>query len=200
MTFREIYNISYSLLGSLVLINFVTQLGIDLIFTAFSKHFNIHKVVKTMPVITTLGLLTYALIPSFFPSAAYLGLVIGTVLFSVSAGLSEVLLSPVIAAMPSDNPGRDMSFLHSLYAFGVFTVVMVSTLFLKFFGNENWMFLCIFWALLPLIPAVLFAVSPEIGHQPVSRDQIRIFVREGRPARGEAYHAVHRHIVLPLAL
>ena len=160
MTFREIYNISYSLLGSLVLINFVTQLGIDLIFTAFSKHFNIHKVVKTMPVITTLGLLTYALIPSFFPSAAYLGLVIGTLLFSVSAGLSEVLLSPVIAAMPSDNPGRDMSFLHSLYAFGVFTVVMVSTLFLKFFGNENWMFLCIFWALLPLIPAVLFAVSP----------------------------------------
>lgn len=160
MTFKELYNISYTQLGSLVLINFVTQLGIDLIFTAFSKYFNIHKTVKIMPVITTVGLLIYALIPSFFPSAAYIGLVIGTVLFSVSAGLSEVLLSPTIAAIPSDNPSRDMSFLHSLYAFGVFTVVVVSTLFLKIFGSENWMFLTVFWALLPLIPAVLFAISP----------------------------------------
>lgn len=160
MTFKELYNISYTQLGSLVLINFVTQLGIDLIFTAFSKYFNIHKTVKIMPVITTVGLLIYALIPSFFPSAAYIGLVIGTVLFSVSAGLSEVLLSPTIAAMPSDNPSRDMSFLHSLYAFGVFTVVVVSTVFLKILGSENWMFLCIFWALLPLIPAILFATSP----------------------------------------
>ena len=160
VTFREMYNISYTLLGSLVLINFVTQLGIDLIFTAFSKYFNIHKTVKTMPVITTVGLLIYALIPTFFPQFAYLGLLLGTVLFSVSAGLSEVLLSPTIAAMPSDNPSRDMSFLHSLYAFGVFTVVVVSTVFLKILGGENWMFLCIFWALLPLIPAILFATSP----------------------------------------
>lgn len=160
MTFKELYNISYTQLGSLVLINFVTQLGIDLIFTAFSKYFNIHKTVKIMPVITTVGLLIYALIPTFFPQFAYLGLLLGTVLFSVSAGLSEVLLSPTIAAMPSDNPSRDMSFLHSLYAFGVFTVVVVSTVFLKIFGSENWMFLCVFWALLPLIPAILFATSP----------------------------------------
>lgn len=160
MTFKELYNISYTQLGSLVLINFVTQLGIDLIFTAFSKYFNIHKTVKIMPVITTVGLLIYALIPTFFPQFAYLGLLLGTVLFSVSAGLSEVLLSPTIAAMPSDNPSRDMSFLHSLYAFGVFTVVVVSTVFLKILGSENWMFLCIFWALLPLIPAILFATSP----------------------------------------
>ena len=160
MTFKELYNISYTQLGSLVLINFVTQLGIDLIFTAFSKYFNIHKTVKTMPVITTVGLLIYALIPTFFPQFAYLGLLLGTVLFSVSAGLSEVLLSPTIAAIPSDNPSRDMSFLHSLYAFGVFTVVVVSTLFLKIFGSENWMFLTVFWALLPLIPAFFFAVSP----------------------------------------
>lgn len=160
MTFKELYNISYTQLGSLVLINFVTQLGIDLIFTAFSKYFNIHKTVKIMPVITTVGLLIYALIPTFFSQFAYLGLLLGTVLFSVSAGLSEVLLSPTIAAMPSDNPSRDMSFLHSLYAFGVFTVVVVSTVFLKILGSENWMFLCVFWALLPLIPAILFATSP----------------------------------------
>ena len=50
--------------------------------------------------------------------------------------------------------------LHSLYAFGVFTVVVVSTLFLKIFGSENWMYLTLFWAVLPIGSFVLFSTSP----------------------------------------
>lgn len=160
VTFREMYNISYTLLGTLVLVNFCTQLGIDIIFTFFSKYFNTKLTVRVMPILTALGLLIYALIPTLFPNIAYAGLLIGTVIFSVSAGLSEVLLSPVIAAIPSDDPQRDMSTLHSLYAFGVFTMVVISTLFLKFAGAENWMYLCIFLAALPIIAAVLFMLSP----------------------------------------
>lgn len=157
---REMYGISYTLLGTLVLTNFCTQLLIDLIFTAFSKYFNVAKVVRIMPLITTAGLLIYALVPAFVPAHAYVGLLIGTVLFSVSAGLSEVLLSPLIAAIPSDNPQKDMSLLHSLYAFGVFTVVVLSTVFLKFFGAENWLYLTLFWALLPVFASVMFMLSP----------------------------------------
>lgn len=160
VTFREMYDISYTLLGTLVLTNFVTQLLVDLVFTGFSKRFNIPLTVKIMPCITALGLLVYALIPTFFPEFAYIGLIAGTILFSISAGLSEVLLSPTIAAIPSDNPQRDMSMLHSLYAFGVFTVVVVSTIFLSIFGRENWMYLTIFFALWPLISAFLFFTSP----------------------------------------
>ncbi len=158
--FRDTFGISYTLLGTLVLVNFVSQLGIDLIFTVFSKHFNTRLTVILMPMITTAGLLIYALIPAFFPNIAYLGLVIGTVVFSISAGLSEVLLSPIIAAIPSDNPQRDMSMLHSLYAFGVCTMIVISTLFIKFFGAESWVYLIIFLACLPLIPAVMFILSP----------------------------------------
>lgn len=160
VTFHELYDISYTLLGTLVLTNFCTQMGIDLLFTFFSKHFNIKKVLKAMPLITSLGLVLYAVIPWCFPQYAYGGLVLGTVIFSVSAGLSEVLLSPVIAAIPSDNPQRDMSLLHSLYAFGVFTMVAISTVFLKIFGKENWMYLTLLLAALPIIPAMLFMVSP----------------------------------------
>lgn len=159
-TLQDIYGISYTLLGTLVLTNFCTQLIVDLIFTAFSKHFNIKKVVRIMPLITSAGLLIYALSPTLFPQNPYIGLLVGTVLFSVSAGLSEVLLSPVIAAIPSDNPQKDMSLLHSLYAFGVFTVVVISTLFLRVFGAENWMYLTVFWALLPIIASVMFMLSP----------------------------------------
>ncbi len=160
VTFHEMYGISYTLLGTLVLINFCTQLLVDLVFTVFSRHFNIHKVVKVMPLITSLGLMLYAVVPMLAPQAAYAGLVAGTVIFSVSAGLSEVLLSPVIAAIPSENPQRDMSTLHSLYAFGVFTVVVVSTLALKIIGTQNWMYLAMFWALAPVAAAVQFMLSP----------------------------------------
>ena len=36
VTLRETYGISYTLLGTLVLVNFVTQLGVDLICTFFA--------------------------------------------------------------------------------------------------------------------------------------------------------------------
>ncbi|MBO7303549.1 MAG: MFS transporter, partial [Clostridia bacterium] len=108
----------------------------------------------------SIGLLVYALIPTLFPNIAYLGLLIGTVIFSISAGLSEVLLSPMIAAIPSDNPQRDMSLLHSLYAFGTFTMILISTVFLKIFGTDSWAYLIMILASLPLIPAVIFMTSP----------------------------------------
>lgn len=165
VTLRETYGISYTLLGTLVLVNFVTQLGVDLVFTFFSKHFNTRRIVRVMPLITSLGLAVYALIPHFFPQIAYVGLVIGTVIFSLSAGLSEALLSPTIAAIPSDHPQRDMSLLHSLYAFGVLTMVLIGTGFLKLFGTHNWTYLMLLLALFPVIAAILFALSPmpDIG-------------------------------------
>ena len=159
-TFRNMYGISYSLLGFLVLLNFCTQLFVDLIFSFFSNRFNIHKTIRIMPILTSIGFIVYAIMPSIFPQYAYIGLVIGTLIFSVAAGLSEVLLSPLVAALPSDNPERDMSALHSLYAYGFVTVVIVSTLYLEFVGSKYWAFLVMFWAILPLIGAFLLFKSP----------------------------------------
>ncbi|MBO5355534.1 MAG: MFS transporter [Clostridia bacterium] len=164
MTFRSLYGISYSLLGLLVLINFVTQLTIDLIFSFFSYKFNIQKAVKLTPVISVFGLLIYALWPFLLPNHVYVGLVIGTVIFSVSSGFAEVLISPVIAALPSDNPDHEMSKLHSIYAWGVVFVIVVSTLFLLVFGDARWQWLALFFALVPLLAALLFAGAklPEL--------------------------------------
>ena len=158
-TFRELYGISYTLLGTLVLVNFCTQLGIDLIFSFFSKYFNIHKTIRLMPLVTAAGLCIYALIPTLFPQYAYAGLVVGTVLFSVAAGLGEVLISPTIAALPSETPDKDMSVLHSLYGYGFVCVVLISTVFLNFVGNRYWMYLTFFWAALPVIASVLLCTA-----------------------------------------
>lgn len=159
-TFREMYGISYTLLGTLVLVNFCTQLGIDLVFSFFSGYFNIHKTIRLMPLITAAGLCIYALVPMLFPRYAYLGLITGTCVFSVAAGLGEVLVSPTVAAIPSDNPDKDMSMLHALYGYGFVGVVLISTLFLRFVGKEYWMYLTFFWAALPVVASLLLMGAP----------------------------------------
>ena len=164
LTFRSLYGISYSLLGLLVFVNFTTQLIVDLIFSIFSHRFNIPKTVKVTPVIAVAGLLFYALCPFLFPNRVYLGLLIGTIIFSSASGLAEVLISPVIAALPAENPDREMSKLHSIYAWGVVGVVIFSTLFLIGFGHENWQWLALIFMLVPLFSAILFQYSevPEL--------------------------------------
>lgn len=157
LTFHNLYGISYSLLGTLVLINFVTQLTIDLIFSFFSHRFNIPLAVKMTPALTVIGLLIYALFPFVFPNAVYLGLVLGTVIFSCAGGLAEVLISPVIAAIPAKDPDREMSRLHSIYAWGVVGVILASTLFLLVFGGENWQYLALLFALIPFSSCILFS-------------------------------------------
>jgi hypothetical protein len=80
--------------------------------------------------------------------------------FCIAIGMLAAFAMWTIAAIPSETPDRDMSALHSLYAYGVLTVVIITTIFLKLFGRENWMFLTIFWAMLPLISFVLYCTSP----------------------------------------
>ena len=156
LTFRSLYGISYSLLGLLVLVNFVTQLSVDLIFSFFSHKFNVEKSVKAIPILTASGLLLYAAAPLLFPNSVYLGLVLGTVVFAASGGFVEVLLSPVIAAIPSENPDREMSKLHSVYAWGVVGVVLFSSLFLLLFGSHRWQWLILVLVLIPVLSAILF--------------------------------------------
>ena len=156
ITFHNRFAISYSLLGLLVLVNFSTQLLIDLVFTFYSHKFNIEKTVKLTPMLTMLGLMIYVVWPLVLPDSAYLGLVVGTVVFSSSAGLAEVLLNPVIAALPSDNTERDLSMLHSSYAWGAVGVVVIGSLFLLGFGSANWYILVLMMSCLPLLSFFLY--------------------------------------------
>ncbi len=165
LTFRSLYGLSYSLLGLLVLVNFVTQLTVDLIFSFFSYRFNMGKAVKLTPVLTVMGLLLYALAPLLFPNAVYAGLLLGTVVFSASGGFVEVLLSPVIAAIPADDPDREMSKLHSVYAWGVVGVVLISSLYLFAVGGQHWQWLALVFTTIPLSSVFLFA-GAEIPHMP----------------------------------
>lgn len=157
LTFRELYGISYTLLGLLVTVNYLTQLSIDLIFSLLSHRFNIPLAVRLTPWITVTGLLIFAVMPMLFPSAAYAFIIVGTVIFSMAAGLSEVLISPVIAAIPSDDPSRDMSLLHSIYAWGVVGVAIITTVLLQVLGHERWQLVALMWCVVPVCGGIMFS-------------------------------------------
>ncbi len=155
--FRETFGISYTMLGFLTVINFSTQLLTDLVFSFYSHKFNIEKTVKTIPVIAALGFSIYAIMPVMFEQHAYFWLVFGTIIFSSASGLAEVLISPVIAAIPSENPDREMSKLHSVYAWGVVAITVVSTVVIYTLGSENWHILVLMLLIIPLAGMILFA-------------------------------------------
>ncbi len=157
VTFHNAYGVSYTLLGLLVLINFSTQLLVDLIFSFFSHKFNIPKTVTFTPFLSAIGLFVFACAPWF--SEPYVILAIGTIILSAGSGLAEVLMSPTIAALPSDNPEREMSALHSVYAWGVVFVVIFSSLCLTLFGTDCWQYLAFFFSIIPLTAFFLFLPS-----------------------------------------
>lgn len=164
VTFRTLYGISFTKLGLLVLINFLTQLGIDLMLSFIPHKFNIKKTVRLIPVLVTIGLLIYAVFPFVFPNHVYIGLLIGTIIFSASSGFNEVLANPLILSIPSDNPDKEISKLHAVYPWGVVGVIIVGTAFLFFVGSENWQWLAMLFLLIPITSTALFFSTdmPEI--------------------------------------
>ena len=164
ITFNRMYGISFTMLGFLVLLNFSMQLLIDLAFSFYSHKFNIPLAVKVTPFLTFVGLLIYTLWPILSPTTAYAGMLIGTLFFAVSGGLAEVLISPVIAALPSDNPDREMSKLHSVYAWGVVFVTIISAFYIVIFKDANWYWLALAMSAVPLFSFILYlgAELPQI--------------------------------------
>lgn len=158
--FHTDFGISLSLLGTLVLINFVTQLLIDLLAAKFGNHFTYRQLMVTAHFANVAGLVALSILPGIMP--AYTGLIIATVLNAVGGGLAEVVVSPTVDALPSDCKEASMSLLHSFYCWGQLLTVAGTTLVLKMIGSSNWRIIPLLWALIPLFNAFNFMKVPLI--------------------------------------
>jgi len=111
---REQFGLSFEQLGRLVLLNFATQMLVDLLCTGLIDRFG--RAVKPLTVaaqfLAAAGLWLFAGAPALFPADPYRGLVLGTIIFSLGCGLLEVLLSPIINALPSLRKEADMALLN----------------------------------------------------------------------------------------
>ena len=74
------------------------------------------------------GLAGLAFLPDLTPDP-FTGLLISVMIYAVGGGLLEVLISPIVEALPTENKEKSMSMLHSFYCWGHVAVVLLSTLF-----------------------------------------------------------------------
>jgi MFS family permease len=110
-------------------------------------------------IFSTAGLVSLGILPFVLPDP-YMGLVIATVINAVGGGLLEVIISPIVEALPNDNKAAAMSLLHSFYCWGYVGVILLSTLYFNLAGITNWRYLPMLWALIPLGNIFLFSLVP----------------------------------------
>ena len=159
LTFQRTYDIPLSQITLLVTFNFGVQLLVDLLAIGFVDKIGYRVSMVIAHILSAAGLLLLTILPELLPSS-FAGILIAVMVYAIGGGLLEVLVSPVMEACPSDNKEKAMSMLHSFYCWGHVGVVLLSTLFFRVFGIENWKILAVVWALIPLCNAFVFSKVP----------------------------------------
>lgn len=159
LTFQRTYNIPLSQITLLVTFNFGVQLLVDLLAIGFVDRIGYRISMVMAHVLSAAGLILLTILPEIF-SSPFAGILISVMIYAVGGGLLEVLVSPVVEACPSDNKEKAMSMLHSFYCWGHVGVVLLSTVFFRAAGIENWKILAIAWAVIPICNAVAFTRVP----------------------------------------
>ena len=158
--FRKSFGISYALLGLLTLINFLTQLIVDVLSAAFLDKISYRTSAVTSQLFCAVGLI---LLPALAQlEHHYLGLCLATVIYSIGAGLIEVVINPIMTAVPDDEGGGSLILLHSFYCWGQLAVVFITTAVIALFGEASWYIIAPCWGLLPLANAFFFVETPIV--------------------------------------
>ena len=159
LTFESSYNIPLSQITMLITFNFGIQLIVDLLSTKFVDRIGYRVSIVMAHVFAAGGLIGLVVLPDLLPNA-FAGLLIAVVIYAIGGGLIEVLISPIMESCPTENKEKAMSLLHSFYCWGHVGVVLLSTLFFKLCGIENWKILALIWAAIPIVNGIVFCKAP----------------------------------------
>lgn len=157
--FQTQFSLSFAMIGNLILINFGTQLVVDVIVVKFADKIGYRRLIVLAHVLCAVGLIALGVLPNVM-SVSYAGMVIAVVTYAAGGGITEVLLSPIVDAIPGDDKASAMSLLHSFYCWGQVLVVLVTTLVLSWIGHGLWFLLPIAWSALPIYNAYRFLKVP----------------------------------------
>ncbi len=155
--FQKEYSLNYALIGTLVAVNFLTQLCVDIISVFFLDKLGYRKSAVASQLFCTAGFVLLSLLPDIMPP--YIGLCIGVICYSIGAGLIEVVINPIIAGIPKEC-GQNFVFTHSFYSWGQLLVVLATTVALRIWGEASWKCISLFWAILPLVNGLIFLKTP----------------------------------------
>lgn len=159
LTFQSVYSLSLAKLTSLVTVNFLIQLTVDLLCAKFVDKIGYRPAIVAAHLFAAGGLAGLSVFPELFGDP-YAGLLLAVSVYAVGGGLLEVLVSPIVEACPTEKKSAAMSLLHSFYCWGQMFVVLASTLFFRVAGLQSWKTLALLWSVIPLCNAVYFSRVP----------------------------------------
>ncbi len=161
IVFQTQFALSFEMIGRLILINFATQICADVFAVKYADRIGYRPTAIAAHIFCAVGLIGLGVFPLLFPDP-YLGLVTAVVIYAIGGGLIEVLISPIVDALPGDAKASAMSLLHSFYCWGQMAVVIITTLLLWVFGLGIWFILPIMWSLVPIYNIFRFAKVPLV--------------------------------------
>lgn len=174
IVFQDKFLISFEMIGRLVVLNFGTQIIVDAIAVRYADRIGMRPLAVIAHLAAAMGLVLLGVLPNIMPSP-YTGLVIAVIVYAIGGGLIEVLISPIVDALPGDAKDSAMSLLHSFYSWGQVAVVLLSTLYIRLFSAEQWYVLPILWAIIPAFNIInflrvpLMPIIPEHARLPLKR-------------------------------
>ena len=154
VSFQKEFSLSLDKISFLITVNFAVQIITDIIAAKSTDKIGYRISCVTAHIAAAVGLLGYTVLP--FVISPYFGLLISSAVCAVGGGLTEVVISPVVEALPGDEKASAMSMLHSFYCWGQVLVVIASTAYFNIAGIENWRYLPLIWALVPLFNTFFF--------------------------------------------
>ena len=159
VTFQKEFGLELWQLSVLIAGNFVTELIIDFICSKYVSTWGYRRCVVIALAFSVIGLVLLPVLPAIM-SQKFLALIIATIFCGLGGGMIEVLISPIVEACPSKNKGGMMSLLHSFYCWGQMAVVLLSTIFFRTVGIDNWQIVSLLWAIVPTISLFMFCFVP----------------------------------------
>ena len=159
LTFSTTWDIPLTRVALLVAVNFGVQITVDLLSAPLVDRIGYRPCIVVAHLLAAAGLVGLGVFPRLFASP-FVGVVVAVVLYAVGGGLTEVLISSIVEACPTEHKEAEMSLLHSFYCWGHVFVILASTLFFTLCGIENWAILACLWAIVPLFNAVYFSLVP----------------------------------------
>lgn len=161
VTFQRDYGIVLYLVTLLTTVNFVMQLTMDFISLFFVDRVSYKVTIVSAHALVSAGMLILGFVVPFVEKIyAYPVILVAVLLFSAGGGIFEVLVSPIVEACPSDNKTATMSFTHSMYGVGSVAVVVVTNILLAVLGQNNWFYIAILWAIIPMLNGIYFLFVP----------------------------------------
>ncbi len=153
------FSLSVGQIGFLVTFNFGIQILTDLLAARYAEKIGYRVCIVAAHVFSAVGLTGLGIFPGLFADP-YMGLLAAVAVYAVGGGLIEVLVSPIVEALPLERKESVMSLLHSFYCWGHAAVVLLSTAFFACFGVDQWRILAAVWAVVPAANILLFLLCP----------------------------------------